>query len=120
MGGDVVTGFTRTAAYELYKNDYQFHDGMEEVSILQEDGYEIKNVQAKQELTNEQAVQMGEGILDAQVTVLWVVWDSTLNGEELNENDVIQQSNGDRWRIKSVSRQLWDTQWHCQTKKDAA
>lgn len=109
---------TQAEAYAIYKDDYLYHDRVEDVTIYWAAGGTQANVKAKQELPSESLKQHGEGVADTSVDCRWVVWDTTLGGNLLHENDVLQRSTGERWRIKSASWQLFNTQWHVDTKKD--
>jgi hypothetical protein len=71
----------------------------------------------KLEIPEQSLVQLGEGIAETQWNAKWVLWDATLTPAPA-ENGTITQANGDVWRIKRVTRELWDTQWHCETRKD--
>lgn len=43
----------------------------------------------------------------------WTLWDSTLGGNTPKNGDWITDSNGDTFIIKSMSQQVFRTEWFC-------
>ena len=111
---------TRAAAYALYKDDYLYHDGVEDVTLTKfADGAVVASVKAKNELPGTPAIrQFGSDVADRCNETDWVLWDTSLGGYSPQEGDAITTSGGTVWRILSTSRELWDTQWHVHCMED--
>ena len=109
---------SRADTYELYKDDYAYHDGVEDVTHISLAGVETEDVKAKLELPEHSLSQTGSDIAVNETLATWVLWDSTLGGTTPREGETLRTSEGVVWRFISVSHELWDTQWHIQCRKD--
>lgn len=108
---------TRSAAYGYYKNDYLYHDGIEDVEFKKGSGAVQTNVKVKKELHEAATSGVGEDIAIPSDTATWVIWEVTLPDYRIVENDHFIRETGEKWIIESASLQLWDTQWHCKCRK---
>jgi hypothetical protein len=107
---------TRSAAYELYKNDWQYHDGVVAVTYTKADGSTITGVKAKKELPARARSEVGENVSVKSTNATWVLWAEFLGDHEPLRDERFAVD-GESWLIVSATLELWDTQWHCQCKR---
>ncbi|MBC8868020.1 MAG: hypothetical protein H8E44_01315 [Planctomycetes bacterium] len=103
---------TRSAAYAMYQDEYQWVDGVETATLTKaDDGSTVATVKVCQEGWDE---SQESGGMDAGIEgtkTQFVVWDSTLESNALEVGDTLT-ANSVVWVINgNISRQRWNTQW---------
>lgn len=105
---------TRSAAYILFANSYTHTDGVENVTYTPKHpaGAAVADVKAlRGDLTQQ---ELSGGIVGIEPTDLaFILWDSTLDGNEPTQGSVITDADDVAYTIRSAIRTLWNTQWRC-------
>lgn len=107
---------TRSAAYEMYKGDWQYHDGIQDVTFTKNGGEVLTGVKAKEEPSEHSMASVGDNVAVQSDRATWVIWEETLPDYRIQENDRFVVD-GVKWLIMSARLVLWDTQWHCECQK---
>ncbi len=110
--GEMMT--SRSAAYSLYSGSYAFVDGVEDVTFTPA-GSGSTPVTAVKALRGNWRREAATGVVVKfePETLEFVLWDATLAGAAPAGGDLITDGGGNRFRVVSAQRQMWDTQWRC-------
>jgi len=113
----LIEGFymtSRAEAYALYSGGYAFVDGVEDVTFTPANpaGSATTGVKALRGDLQRDALQ-GAVVMVEPATVVFTLWDATLSGNTPRGGDLITDAASNGYRVVSVVRQVWDTQWKC-------
>jgi len=105
---------SRSAAYTLYSGSHAFVDGVETVTYTPANptGAAVADVKALRGDLQQQPLT-GNVVQFEPAAVEFVLWDATLAGSTPAGGDLITDESNSRFRVTSVVRQMWDTQWKC-------
>lgn len=95
--------------------DYTYVEGVETVSLVSQNptGAEVRNVKALRKSINPRALRnLSVFGVDSQ-DESWHLWSATLQGVKPKNGDEIKDSNGKRWRIKTVSHSIRSGRFIC-------
>lgn len=116
---------TAAELYELYKDEWQFVDQVQDCTLESADLTRIgrvRHIKAKQQLaivhSSKPEGQFGGDI--QTTTVTWVLWTETLQGYAPNQADVLTDEAGDRWTLgPTIRKQRYGTQYICDAQEFA-
>lgn len=104
---------TRAEGYELFKDDWQLMDKIEDVSVADTDGGSDAEIKAKRYDLTIREMRIDPGLGVPGQGIVFHLWVSTISGVVIREETVITDEDGDSWTILSHSLVEWGTQYHC-------
>jgi hypothetical protein len=106
---------TRSLGYDLYKDDYESVDGVEDATFTKQDGSAtVTGVKVKRKTRGHSQRSAGQSVGLETTESAFTIWDTTLDGEipELADRLTV---GSETWTLAgTINRVAWDTQWEVQ------
>ena len=113
-----IAVLTRSSGYDLYKDDYESVDGVEDATFTKADGSaSVTEVKVKRKTKGHSQKSAGQSVGLETDEAAFTIWDTTLGGQTPELADTLAVA-GETWTLNgTISRVAWDTQWDVQGTK---
>ena len=109
---------TRTAQYDLFKDEYLSLDGTETINVVPTGGESpIEGATGKRSNTDKRRGGGQPAFVEIN-TIVWIVFDNTLGGVAMQERFRIEDESGNGYSINSCRQERFGTQWRCECTPD--